>query len=61
MIRPGTESTNFTRRQAVYEAIPRHPEITVLCRPAIDRAPRNCRTPATRYPRGALCLPEGFH
>jgi hypothetical protein len=39
MIRPDTESINRNRRQAVYEAIPGHPEITVLCRP--DSPPRS--------------------
>jgi hypothetical protein len=39
MIRPDAESTNRNRRQAVYEAIPGHPEITVLCRAAFRPNP----------------------
>src|SRR5271165_6391345 len=43
MIRPDTESTNCDRRPAVYEAIPGHPEITVLCRPGLLVKPGHVR------------------
>jgi len=60
VIRPDTESINYNRRQAVYEAIPGHSEITVLCRAAFR--PASCRhkpglelsTLATRDPGDAL-------